>query len=371
MDEFEATIPRVRPYEIINFNGEFGGCRSKFTAEVRVSLASADDVKNWVGDFGASLHCNFILTDSRKRKNVQLFRRYSCHLSKFNKQQRVSERSSAPNLRHRNYDCKAAISFSIYTGNDYALIKNLPAKVEIGWDHNHNVDNAHYLSLLRPLKETKQRFLNYFDNGMTPAEATKAHQESLDSDGSENSERKRANKAFNPSKATIYYWHTKWREMNFGERCCSYGTLKEKLSNFAENRIIIRLNEDPFAVLIVTPIMSRLHSLSSSSEICFVDSTATCDVENHSITFMLSRCCVGAAPLAIFITSDQTESSYRAAFRLLKEAMGNTSFGKFFYCINTTRMMLLQYRFQSQLLAFLELIIAIATFLVRVTYVLV
>jgi len=74
------------------------------------------------------------------------------------------------------------------------------------------------------------------------------------------------------------------------------------LNIYSEQNVIVKFVEDPFALLIVTPLMQRAHELKSSSGIVFVDSTSACDAENHSITFILTPCAAGAVPLAIIIT---------------------------------------------------------------------
>lgn len=48
--------------------------------------------------------------------------------------------------------------------------------------------------------------------------------------------------------------------------------------------------------------MQRAHSLKSSSNVVFVDSTSACDADNYSITFIPTPCAAGAVPLAIIIT---------------------------------------------------------------------
>ncbi len=93
------------------------------------------------------------------------------------------------------------------------------------------------------------------------------------------------------------------------------------MNTYEEKGIQIYFNEDPFVVVIVTPIMQRAHDLKSSSEIVFVDSTSSCDPENHSITFMLCACAAGAVPLAVIITKGQTQESYRKGFELVKIAL--------------------------------------------------
>lgn len=60
--------------------------------------------------------------------------------------------------------------------------------------------------------------------------------------------------------------------------------------------------KDPFAVVIVIPLMQRAHRQKSAGQIVFVDSTGACDAENHCITFMMTPCAAGAIPLAIIIT---------------------------------------------------------------------
>ena len=104
--------------------------------------------------------------------------------------------------------------------------------------------------------------------------------------------------------------------------------MKEKLDLYEEKGITIRFSEDPFALVIITPIMKRAHNLKSSSEIVFVDSTSSCDPENHSITFMLCPCAAGAVPLSVIITKGQTREAYEKGFQLLNTTLEKPFNGK-------------------------------------------
>ncbi|GFQ68056.1 SWIM-type domain-containing protein [Trichonephila clavata] len=73
-----------------------------------------------------------------------------------------------------------------------------------------------------------------------------------------------------------------------------------------------------WAVLLVTPLMKKNHPLSSSKEIIFIDSTASCETSSSTITIMLSATKVGALPLAVMIHSSQCMQNYINAFELLK-----------------------------------------------------
>jgi len=79
----------------------------------------------------------------------------------------------------------------------------------------------------------------------------------------------------------------------------------------------ILVTEEPLPIVVITPIMARAHSLHESGGVCFVDSTASCDAQNLSITFMLTACAAAAVALAVIITAAQSEENYISAFRLL------------------------------------------------------
>ena len=73
--------------------------------------------------------------------------------------------------------------------------------------------------------------------------------------------------------------------------------------------------------------MSRAHTTLSARDVCFVDSTASCDADNHVITFMLTATVAGAVPLAVIITESASEASYTAGFELLQTILPAVSFG--------------------------------------------
>ena len=102
--------------------------------------------------------------------------------------------------------------------------------------------------------------------------------------------------------------------------------LESKLDTYRQGGSAIQLSRSPLAVSIVTPIMRRAQSLPQSAGVVFVDSTASCDAENHSITFMLTTCAAGAVPLAMFVTPGQSTNDYKLAFSLLQAELGSELF---------------------------------------------
>lgn len=102
--------------------------------------------------------------------------------------------------------------------------------------------------------------------------------------------------------------------------------MQEKRELYIKDGIIVEYQEDPYCVVIVTKLMQRAHQLEFAKDIAFVDSTASCDASGHSVTFILTACCIGAVPLAIIITKGQSEQDYIAGFKLLQSSLTN-SFG--------------------------------------------
>lgn len=78
--------------------------------------------------------------------------------------------------------------------------------------------------------------------------------------------------------------------------------MEDKILEYTKNGIIVRYKQYPFAIVVITPIMQRAHGLPFAKDIAFVDSTASCDANGHSVTIMLTACGIGAVPLALMIT---------------------------------------------------------------------
>ncbi|KAH8026971.1 hypothetical protein HPB51_000569 [Rhipicephalus microplus] len=129
----------------------------------------------------------------------------------------------------------------------------LSAVIRIDDRHSHSTDSADALRLLWGTRSTRQTFLRYFSEGMTPSEARRLHESklSMEDDGPA----KLANAALNPPQRTVYHWHSVWREACFG------GThidpvlkLEEKASLYAAQGMSKFVGESVLYVKHYTPI---------------------------------------------------------------------------------------------------------------------
>lgn len=83
----------------------------------------------------------------------------------------------------------------------------------------------------------------------------------------------------------------------------------------------MKLQKDPFAAVVVSPLMKQAQQLQIAKNIVFVDSISTCDAEQHTITFVLCTCGAGVAPLGVIITKGMSFESYVAGFELMQDAV--------------------------------------------------
>ena len=126
---------------------------------------------------------------------------------------------------------------------------------------------------------------------MSAAGASKYHlnQLEMDSDVSDSSAITRADASVNPKRSTVSYWYRLWREANLSKRHGDgmWNVLETKVAEYLTVGAPVSISHEPFTVVILTPIMQRAHQLPTAENIALVDSTASCDAENHVITFTL------------------------------------------------------------------------------------
>ncbi|GBN11769.1 hypothetical protein AVEN_272704-1 [Araneus ventricosus] len=232
----------------------------------------------------------------------------------------------------KNTACPASVTVKIKLdtintrmSNDF-ICRGLVGVITIAPFHKHSFMTAETLRFL-PAEDCREKFEGYFNDGMGPAESTNYHREVLEMNPALQPSGL-ANNRINPTKRTITYWQEQWRLLHLGLQN-GHGMLeklKEKMAAHTKINATVAFKENPFAVAVITPIMKGAHSLKTSEEIIFVDSTSSCDAENHTITFMLTPCAAGAVPDGIFITKGQTEECYKQGFNLLMDLMKESAF---------------------------------------------
>lgn len=125
--------------------------------------------------------------------------------------------------------------------NDQFLKRPVPlqGKIVLRNHHSHSTSNFEALKYLRISDETRQQFLEYFNNGLGPAAAMSTHEAKLLLD--DPSGKILSDAAVNPNSRTVYFLHTKWLESSYGRawaQSTPINKLKEKLQGYKEEGTI-------------------------------------------------------------------------------------------------------------------------------------
>lgn len=110
----------------------------------------------------------------------------------------------------------------------------------------------------------------------------------------------------------LYKLYSDWREQNLGGRDekSVFEWLSSNIAKYRDAEIDILFSSDPLCIAVVTPLMKRAHNLAVSGDVCYVDSTASCDADGSTVTFLMAKTDVGGLPLGVILSDYQTAESY-------------------------------------------------------------
>ena len=139
-----------------------------------------------------------------------------------------------------------------------------------------------------------------------------------------------ADRSINP---TIQDWHRLFRKIrvsSFGERNGDFmlNKLREFQNKFGGTVALSTFENEKtglgeFAFAIHTPFMRQVvDCLPECRDVFFIDSSASCDLEDTSLTFVVTSTSVGAMPIAVVLHSSQNYYCYKKAFELVNQLLG-------------------------------------------------
>ena len=214
-----------------------------------------------------------------------------------------------------------------------------PCRLEISWNHNHSVQGLQSLSFRDIPKHVSERIWKLFDEGLTPSLAYKEFIDRVKKDATNELEfhQNLADRAIVPKRHDFNTLFTKYKIHKYGSKDLPsmFATLKKNaeqlVSQDPDYKIQIQTfdceSNDPFILAVVSPLMKRVHSrIPTSKEIVFLDSSSGMEEFNLRVFVMVTHSPVGALPLGIFITSDETLTIIKQAFDLLKLCLPDDAF---------------------------------------------
>ena len=170
-----------------------GAPQNSFYIKISVgNIISKDDVDHWLQQFSVSSNMKYSAQAGYKRKGVKILyvgwyifqckqkaakkrreKRHSTHRENTGKDQSPSLHLSK--TRQKKTDCDSKMVIRIYTNKKLANL----CEIELWWNHNHSVDCFHLTSFCPILPATRDKFVTYFELGMTASGAFHHHETQL------------------------------------------------------------------------------------------------------------------------------------------------------------------------------------------------
>ena len=243
--------------------------------------------------------------------------------------------SRKPYSQNQNTNCP----FSLFLKYRKDETSEYPMVINLEWDHNHSVTALQSLSFKDIPDEVADTIKTMFDNGYTPAIAYREfvrkkreeHSDQLDllmvmSDRSKVPRRPDFNKLYtdyNKEKfgtSNLKSMYEKLEEM-----------VREKTSKSPEMKILYQTFDEetgePFILVIITPLMLRVHEKTcKAAELVFIDSSGGMEEYNLRVFLIVTHSPIGALPLGIIITSDETTETLVRSFVMFRDALPNNAF---------------------------------------------
>ena len=243
------------------------------------------------------------------------------------KKQGYCETKRPQSSRAQNIFCDANIHLQLE--NWRLESTSHPLEVNIRFTHNHVIDSAESLSFQRVNEDVREKFLKLFSDGHSPALALYSYQDDLHLSATNDQELLEllADRAINPDYHHVYKLFQGYHEAVLssfnGKKMFEW--LSEAVDDYnssSNGKAVLQefdaCAKKAFILCIVTGLMSRVHEkIPQASEICYMDASASFEPLNTSITLLYTSCAVGALPLGLFITSDESEITLEKAVSFL------------------------------------------------------
>lgn len=302
----------------------------QFELDVFVNVNDKEKAQVWFKTFESRSRTTMPETKRYEIKGKRvLFRelRHCVHSNLVKTKQGNREVKCPNSSRLRNTNCTASIHLRL---ENWRIELSHPLEVNIRFTHNHVVISAESLSFRRVNWEVREKVLELFKDGHSPASAMYTYEDQLYLSTADEQELLvlLADRAINPDYEYIHNLFRQYRKMALGDRNGNsmfkrLADVVNEYNNSGQGKAILQEYDSrtgkAFILCVVTSLMSRVHEkVLQSGEICYMDASASFEPLNTSITLLYTSCIVGALPLGLFITSDELEITLEKALNLLK-----------------------------------------------------
>ena len=238
----------------------------------------------------------------------------------------------------KNLDCPAKVTFQLKKSpahHHHEDCEHYSLHITLDYRHEgHNVKCAEALRFHPVSRDTKNRIISYFDEGLSASRAHRKNKAYLKSEFKDEYLKIHSNRSYNPGYKWIFNFHADYVKEKYGtmygedsmRRAAEYAQ-KYNLKHGAELCHVTQRQNGDYFIVIHDPLTLRVHSkLPQSGDIVCVDSTGGIDRVNSRYFRFLTVSPAGGLPMGSVITSKEDEETLTEAFTKYRDTLPDEAF---------------------------------------------
>lgn len=313
---------------------------TKFEAVVAVNICSVDNIEQFLSDFQESSSTNYnILAGDKKGGKKTLKTGYrKCHHN-VRKRTKSGEDTMCDDLtKGKQTNCPAGLTFKLKKTPEHSHDQTcclFPFEITIEFVHNHSIESANAVKYHDVKKETKNKFLELFDEGHSASSAYQFYKKHLEAKHGEEYVKVSADRAIMPDQKWVFNYFAAYVQDQFGKINSpeAYEKAVQKVKEYNEKHgnqcCVINQIENVTIVAVCDPLSQRVHKLlPQAGDIVYVDATSNLDRQDSKLVKFMTCSPAGGLPLGFVITPSESEPVLKAAFKALKEVLPEEAFNK-------------------------------------------
>ena len=318
----------------------------QFEVRGRVDVKSKEETLQFLQELYDQTGTSFNLKSSKPDRNGSGSRK--CVMNTYHRNKETNLRR--PDLQK---NCPATLSFrldlprEIVWGDTLERIQkknkqnNFPLYFHLNFIHNHQIRRHEYSRFGIVSEETKKRFTEYFEEGMTASAAWHANREEITKNDPDHFHLVLGNGRVSPDYRWPYRFQQNWIESKLGsyngvdayaklaEFIEKYENANQKMNKLpGEERYakVEQINEQT-VVVIIDAFMRRVHtSVPQSGDLLIMDATSNLDRSDTKLFNIICPSAIGGLPVGKLIVTREDEKTITHALKMYQNMLPQDAF---------------------------------------------
>lgn len=275
LSRVKTIIPiEENQYKISSVQGNTG----KFKATIKTTFHNEEDIAMFIQNYGIKNNETLRVTKARKASGngeYTLIKYFRCHHHTRYEATMCPAQilSSKPSKRFKNTNCP--FSLVVRLGKRVEVEEDYNSSIDVEWNHNHSVDSLHSLSFKDIPTSVTNTITQMYVSGLLPGAAHREFLRQLRSECKDDLEyhRRLSDRSEAPRREDFNRIYSDFKEERFGTGSISdmFSALEERIKDLKEKDAEYTIEyqkfdetiNQPFIMVVITPLMKRVHKLVS------------------------------------------------------------------------------------------------------------